>query len=653
MFLKKKRGLFFMFTALSAASFIASCGGITESSSNSTANATSRFGDVFFIHFADVHLTNDTEVGDVFGGTIPPVKTMNEAISQVISLEPDLLVDTGDIVALADSHDLDTDERWYRLVNATILSPIQSATIPFLFAPGNHDPAGIKYYNATSPETKDPRYDNGLIFEYIDKGMTKTYYSYTKGKYHFIMLDPEEIPETGYRTVKLPDDELDWLKQDLAAHSDDFMVIAYHQPLGSWDNDSYSAFMEAVKPYKSHMLIIAGHTHDNRLIYRDGIPEYQDGALCGDWWQTGKTPDGNPMGYAVYYIKDGKVERFYKGIETTKQINLLSPVDVVMSEPKSLDLNVYYANKTISSVIYKVDNGTAHSLSFEEVSAPGISWYHVNGTLEPTEIDDKNHNVLVSVKTSDGDYYNRTIVYKFSKNPFMTISEITNDTNFNNYYGRFVKVNATITNVAYDGNLLTLKDSTGEIVVWAGDCHHPDFSVGDEIVMRGQVTAFRGTKELKLVSADDVNIWGHADVDSEVIKLDNIEEAYEDFSQLENKYVQVSGIVTGVFGNLITIQDTTRGIALWLGEIEHPTVSLGDNVTAAGELTTYNNMTEIVVGKSDDFNISGSSDVPSPIPVVYDILCKLEKWDNLLGNTPQIPTPGGKNGTTEDFTRPS
>ncbi|OMH40313.1 M99 family carboxypeptidase catalytic domain-containing protein [Desulfurobacterium indicum] len=39
--------------------------------------------------------------------------------------------------------------------------------------------------------------------------------------------------------------------------------------------------------------------------------------------------------------------------------------------------------------------------------------------------------------------------------------------------------------------------------------------------------------------------------------------------------------------------------------------------------------------------------------VVYDILCKLEKWDNLLGNTPQIPTPGGKNGTTEDFTRPS
>lgn len=41
------------------------------------------------------------------------------------------------------------------------------------------------------------------------------------------------------------------------------------------------------------------------------------------------------------------------------------------------------------------------------------------------------------------------------------------------------------------------------------------------------------------------------------------------------------------------------------------------------------------------------------VGVVYDILCKLEKWDNLLGNTPQIPTPGGKNGTTEDFTRPS
>jgi hypothetical protein len=37
--------------------------------------------------------------------------------------------------------------------------------------------------------------------------------------------------------------------------------------------------------------------------------------------------------------------------------------------------------------------------------------------------------------------------------------------------------------------------------------------------------------------------------------------------------------------------------------------------------------------------------------IVYDILCKPEKWGNLLGNTQQIPTPGGKNGTAEDFTR--
>ena len=37
--------------------------------------------------------------------------------------------------------------------------------------------------------------------------------------------------------------------------------------------------------------------------------------------------------------------------------------------------------------------------------------------------------------------------------------------------------------------------------------------------------------------------------------------------------------------------------------------------------------------------------------VVYNILCKSEKRSNLLGNTLRKPTPRGKNGTAEDFTR--
>jgi len=587
---------------------------------------------IFFVHFADIHLTNDTEVADVFGGTIPPVTTMEKAVAEVLSMEPEVVVDTGDIVALADSHDLDTDERWFKLVESTIYNPIVDSGIPFLFAPGNHDQAGIKVEGV---DTDDPRYGNGLIFEYIDKDKDTTYYSYDKGNYHFIMLDPEEIPETGYRAVRLPQEQLDWLKEDLEANKDKFIIIAYHQPLGSWEDESYSAFMDVIKPYKDHVLIVAGHTHDNRVVYRDGIPEYQDGAPCGDWWQTGKTPDGNPIGYAVYYIKDGKINRFYKGIGETKQINLLNPVDVVMSEPVAAEFNVYYENKTVEDVCYTIDNGTPVCFDVEPVVTPKITWYHVTGTITPTVIDDKNHNIEISVRTSDDIYYNKTIVYKFSNNPEMKISEITDDTNFEYYYGRFVTINATVIATAYDGNLITLKDDTGSIVVWAGDCHHPEFSPGDMVRMRGQVTQFRGTKELKLVSADDVTIYGHQDIASQVTVLNSIKEAYENYDSLENTIVQATGVVTAKFGNLVFIQDDSEGIAVWLGEASEVAdeLSVGSNVTVAGGLTKYNGMVEIVPVNADNVTVNGESAVPSPKEIslsdVMDNLGTLVKISNV------------------------
>ncbi|SNR83924.1 DUF5689 domain-containing protein [Desulfurobacterium atlanticum] len=610
-----------LLVVLSASCLLAGAG--CSNGVNNEANNETKYGEAFFTHFADIHLTNDTEVADVFGGTIPPVTTMKKAVAEVLSMEPEVVVDTGDIVALADSHDLDTDERWFKLVESTIYNPIVDSGIPFLFAPGNHDQAGIKVNDI---DKDDPRYGNGLIFEYIDKDKDTTYYSYDKGNYHFVMLDPEEIPETGYRAVRLPQEQLDWLKEDLEANKDKFIIIAYHQPLGSWEDESYSAFMDIIKPYKGHIAIVAGHTHDNRVIYRDGIPEYQDGAPCGDWWQTGKTPDGNPIGYAVYYIKDGEINRFYKGIGKTKQINLLNPVDVVINEPVAAEFNVYYENKTVEDVCYTIDNGTPVCFDVKPVVTPKITWYHVTGTITPTVIDNRNHDVEISVRTSDGEFYNRTIVYKFSDNPEMKISEITDDTNFEYYYGRFVTVNATVVTTAYDGNLLTIKDDTGSIVVWAGDCHHPEFSPGDMIKMRAQVTQFRGTKELKLVSADDVTIYGHQDIASQVTVLNSIAEAYEDYDSLENTIVQATGVVTAKFGNLVFIQDDSEGIAVWLGEASEVAdkLSVGSNVTVSGELTKYNGMVEIVPVNADNVTINGESEVPSPKEITLD-----EVMDNL------------------------
>ncbi|AXI25096.1 hypothetical protein CFE53_02570 [Methanofervidicoccus sp. A16] len=576
-------------------------------------NISQNYGSIFFIHLADIHICDDDEVNEVFGGTVPPVTTTEEAVEEVIRFQPEVVVQTGDIVALADRYDLDTDERWYKLVNATIYTPInKTAGIPFLFAPGNHDPAGITLDNV---DKSDPRYGDGLLLKYLLSDKGKTYYSYDYGNYHFVVIDPVETEESGYRAVRLPREQLEWLRSDLEKNSDKFIIISYHQPLGSWEDEYYNEFLDIVSQYNGHILLIAGHTHDNRIMTINGVPEHQGGAVCGDWWQTGKTPDGNPIGYTIYYIENGTIYRFYKGIGYTQQINLLSPRDVVLNGTTPIELNVYYENKTIVNITYKIDNeGTLHPLNFTLINVTKTWWYNAKGDviITPDMLDDRKHNITIIVTAKDGSTFNRTFHYKFSNNTIMKIAEIINDTNFNDYYGLFTTINGTISMVTRNGNLLQIVDDSGDIIIWAGDCKHDNFTKGQKVILRGQITQFKGTKELKLISGSDVIVYGFENISVRLIVLPNIETAYKNFSALKNKYVEVKGVVTAVFGDLVAIQDDTRGIELWLGEINHGPINLGDVVTVRGQLTTYNNMIEIVVGREEDLIINGSAPIPDP-----------------------------------------
>ncbi|EDM24578.1 metallophosphoesterase [Caminibacter mediatlanticus] len=605
-----------------------------------------RYGNLFFIHMADVHLTADNEVEDVFGGKIPPVTTVKEDIKEINSFNPNLVIQTGDIVALADQYPLDKDEEWYKLAKENIVDPIKNKEIPFLFAPGNHDPAGYKLKDVNK---SDPRYYNGLIFKYILTNIDKTYYSYDYDNYHFIILDPKETEESGYRTVILPQEQLEWLKNELNANSDKFFIIAYHQPLGSWDKDSYQKFINLILPYKLRTLLIVGHTHDNRLIYRDGIPEYQGGAVCGDWWNTGKDPDGSPMGYAVYKIDKGVVYRFYKGTGLDKQINILNPVDVRIDKPTEFKLNIYNKNQEIKRVKFAIDGKIVGSLDLKKIDANNITWFNANGELIPN-VDDKDHNVTFIIYTNNGEY-NSTISYRFSKNKFFKISEILDDTNFKNWYGRFVDVNATIISVQSSGNLITLKDDSGKIVVWCGDTSHPEFKVGDKVYLRGQVTQFRDTKELKLISFDDVKIYDHEDINNDIYKFNNIQEAYDNFDKYQDKLVEVSGIVTADFGNFKVIQDTTRGIAIYLNTSK--VFKPGTELSVTGTLTDYYGTIEIKPNSDEDIIAGGSTSTPEPklvnITEILDNINNLIKVENvkvLEATSTSLIVSDGKNNLT-------
>ena len=75
--------------------------------------------EVTFVHMTDVHLC-ETEFAEGYYDTSPgtdPLVFFNEMIDEIKSLNPDFVVDTGDLVAVADKFGPEIAERWFMLYN--------------------------------------------------------------------------------------------------------------------------------------------------------------------------------------------------------------------------------------------------------------------------------------------------------------------------------------------------------------------------------------------------------------------------------------------------------------------------------------------------------------------------------------------------------
>ena len=456
--------------------------------------------EIFFVHMADVHLMNDYEIKKIFKGNLSAVNETKKAVNEIIALKPELVIQTGDIVGLSDNFYYKRDENWFKLAQNLIVKPIVNAKIPFAYVPGNHDISGVKLKRINK---NDPRFYNGLSFEYIEPlsvNKTKnTFFSYKKDGYVFIFLDPKETPKSKFRNVILPKNQREWLKKQISLNKDAFFIISFHQPLGSWEIESFKEFIKIVEPVKKRTVLLTGHTHDNRIMTYNGIKEYQDGAICGDWWKSGKTPNGFPIGYAIYFIKDAKIYRFYRAIDKTDQINLIAPQNTVLNTPQNVKINAHFSQNLINA--YYILGNEKHPLKIKKIQTPAFSWYEITGTITPKP-DGKFHNVRFVFKTA-GNTFSKTYLYKFSKNPFFTIQEIKTKY-FKQFFGREVTVKATI--LKTKKNVVLIGDSSGEIYVWMGDTVHPKLKKGQKIILKAFVTEFINKKELKLIKPNDIKV---------------------------------------------------------------------------------------------------------------------------------------------------
>lgn len=196
---------------------------------------------------------------------------------------------------------------------------IRETGIPFFQVLGNHD----MDIHVRSDEQSDSTFR---------KSMGPTWYSFNRGKAHYIILDNVFYYSDGYNYMGyITEKQFKWLEQDLHVIKPGAPVfISMH--ISAYTNEKARTKAAAdqpgdvtvnrkflynlLKPYKAHFL--TGHTHYNENILHDNIYEHIHAAVCGTWWISPLCGDGTPRGYGVYEINGDSITWYYKTVGQAK-----------------------------------------------------------------------------------------------------------------------------------------------------------------------------------------------------------------------------------------------------------------------------------------------------------------------------------------------
>ena len=168
----------------------------------------------------------------------------------------------------------------------------------------------------------------GRTFEYsyrtFESYFGPIYYSFNKGKAHYIVLDNCFYVNRDYQYIGYIDERtFTWLEKDLSYVSRDKLVfVVMHIPsslqkklrYNTLDQDetvNTAALYKLLEGYNAH--IISGHTHFNtNVCFNDSLMEHNTAAVCGTWWRADINVDGTPRGYGIYEVNGDQLKWIYK-----------------------------------------------------------------------------------------------------------------------------------------------------------------------------------------------------------------------------------------------------------------------------------------------------------------------------------------------------
>lgn len=265
-----------------------------------------------FIIWADPQVKNKKDVAQMMETSVPDVQQL------IRDMGTDVLVHgicVGDLVW--DNLPLYED---YNVAVAKM-------GIPFFQALGNHD----MDYRQGGDETSDKTFK-----QYFGP----TYYSFNRGKAHYIVLDDVRYLGTereydGYIT----EEQLAWMEKDLAfVPKDNLIIINLHIPVHSAVKNK-ADFYKILEKF-SNVHVMSGHTHYNKNVVQNGVFEHNHGTVCGAWWTGPICEDGTPRGYGVYEVVGTKLKWYYKSTGLDRKHQLSIDVETLTNQ-KRIIANVW------------------------------------------------------------------------------------------------------------------------------------------------------------------------------------------------------------------------------------------------------------------------------------------------------------------------
>ena len=268
-----------------------------------------------FAHLTDIHVRQDNV----------SMTGMSRALQHVQRLpqKVEFIINGGDAIMDALEADKEKTKTQFGIFQSILKN---DNSLPVYHCIGNHDVWG--WFIKENKPDQDRLY--GKVWVVEEFNMPRRFYSFTKDRWHFIVLDSTQLNPAGGYIAKLDPEQLDWFQAELKqVPSDKFICIVYHIPILSicaglyFDrtepngdikiqrNLMHSDFFSLKKillQYPNIKVCISGHIHLQDELDYLGIKYYCNGAISGNWWK-GSFQEFAPAYAVMEFYDDGTTRR--------------------------------------------------------------------------------------------------------------------------------------------------------------------------------------------------------------------------------------------------------------------------------------------------------------------------------------------------------